>query len=341
MTRFIPILLIPVLVALAGSVYAIEAVPQEEGWSGYLRMGAGGVQAKTNMISGIDRFGIEMGNAKIDSLDSDPEAESFPVPQLSLNLNYTFSTQTQLFTGNSLEDIVQLDTVTVFGVRQQFSDRSILELSAVATPSFAPAQVWEDPYVVGEDREETDRISRGLRLEYDKILGTGFGLQYTQRETEIDDELSGSTQLGLSSAEAELLDREGDTRRLVVNYRFKPVGRSVYSLRVGASDIDLDGEAMSGDSNSVQLTYAHLGDRFITAISGTFSATDYDTRNPVFDKTRDDDSLGLALFVFDKGLFGSKDWWGQGSIVWVEQDSNIDFYDQNAIAIVLGVQRNF
>jgi hypothetical protein len=341
MTRFTSILLVPVLVAVAGSVYAIEAVPEEEGWSGYLRIGAGALQAKTNMVSGIDRFGIEMGNAKVDSLDDGPDSESFLLPQLNLNLKYTFETQTQLFTGNSLEDIVQLDTVTVFGVRQQFSDKSIFELSAVTSPAFAETQVWEDPYVVGEDREETDRTSNGLRLEYDKILGSGFGLQYTQRETEIDDELSGTTQLGLSSAEAELLDREGDTRRLVVNYKFKPVGRSVYSLRVGASDIDLDGEAMSGDSTSVQLTHVHLGDRYITAISGTFSATDYDTRNPVFDKTRDDDSLGLALFVFDKGLFDSKDWWGQGSIAWVEQDSNIDFYDQSVMAITLGVQRNF
>ena len=341
MTRFLSILLVHLLVALASSAYAIEAIPQETGWSGYVRMGAGGVQAKTNMVSGIDRFSIDIGNEKVDSLDDDPESESFPVPQLNLNLKYTFSTQTQLFTGNSLEDIVQLDTVTVFGVRQQFSDRSILELSAVASPSFAPAQVWEDPYVVGEDREETDRTSSGLRLEYDKILGTGFGLQYTQRETEIDDELSGTTQFGLTSAEAALLGREGDTRRLVVNYKFEPTGKGVYSLRVGTSDIDLDGEAMSGDLNSVQLTYAHFTDRFITAISGTVSNTDYDARNPVFGKTRDDDSLGLALFVFDKGLFDSKDWWGQGSIAWVEQDSNIDFYDQSVMAITLGVQRNF
>ena len=341
MTRFISILLVPVLVAVASSVYAIEAIPEEAGWSGYLRLGAGALQAETNMVSGIDRFGIDMGNKKVDSLDDEPDSESFPLPQLNLNLKYTFETQTQLFTGNSLEDIVQLDNVTVFGVRQQFSDKSIFEVSAVTSPALALAQVWEDPYVVGEDRDETDRKSNGLRLEYDKILGSGFGLQYTQRETEIDDELSGTTQLGLTGAEAALLDREGDTRRLVVNYTFEPTGKGIYSLRVGTSDIDLDGEAMSGDSNSVQLTYAHFTDRFVTAISGTFSQMDYDASNPVFGKTRDDDSIGLAVFVFDKGLFDSKDWWGQGSIAWVEQDSNIDFYDQSVMAITLGVQRNF
>ena len=341
MKRFLSILLLPVFAVMAGSAYAIEAIPEEAGWSGFLRLGAGGLKAETNMVSGIDRYGIDIGNDKIDSLDSSPDSETVPIPQANLNVAYTFSTQTQLFLGNSLEDVVQLDLVSIFGVRQQFSDKSILEFSTVTSPAAGPIQVWKDPYVVGEDREETDRSSFGLRLEYDRILGTGFGLQYTQRETEIDDEQSGTTQLGLSSAEAALLDREGDTRRIVVNYRFKPVGRNVYSLRVGRSDIDLDGEAMAGDSNSIQLTHVHLGDRYITALSGAIGTTEYDASNPVFGKTRDDDSLGLAFFVFDKGLFDNKDWWGQASIAWFEQDSNIDFYVQSSLAIILGVQRNF
>jgi len=341
MKRFLSILLVPVFVALAGSAYAIEAIPEESGWSGHVRLGAGGITAKTNMVAGIDRYSIEIGDSSIDSLDDSPDSESTPIPQINLNLKYTFATQTQLFLGNSLEDIVQMDLITLFGVRQQFSDRSIIELSAVATPSFGPAQTWEDPYVVGEDREETDRISRGLRLEYDKILGTGFGLQFTQRETEIDDELSGTTQLGLSDAEAALLDREGDTTSVAVNYTFKPVGRNVFSLRVGTSDDDRDGDAMAGDSNQVQLTYVYLGDRFITAINGSLLTKEYDARNPVFDKTRDDDGFGLALLLFDKGLFDSKDWWGQASAIYIEQDSNIDFYDSSAMAVILGVQRNF
>jgi len=341
MLRILPVLLLSALIMFAGSTYAIEAIPEEAGWSGHLRLGAGGFSSKTNMVSGIDRYGIDVGDAKIDSLDDSPSSESTPVPQLNLNLKYTFSTQTQLFLGNSLEDIAQMDLVSIFGVRQQFSDRSIVELSAVKSPSFGPVQVWEDPYVVDEDREETDRDSRGFRIEYDKILGTGFGLRFTQRETEIDDELSGTTQLGLSDEEAALLDREGDTTSVAVNYLFKPVGRNVFSLRLGVSDNDLDGEAMASDSTQLQLTYVYLGDRFVTAINGFLTTQEYDARNPVFGKTRDDDGFGLALLFFDKGLFDSKDWWGQASVIYIEQDSNIDFYDSSATAVIVGVQRNF
>jgi len=341
MVRYLQVLLLPVFITLTGTAYAIDPIPEEAGWSGLLRLGAGGLQAKTNMVSGVDRYGIEIGNSKLDSLNDSPDSESMFIPQLNLNLKYTFSTQTQLFTGNSLEDIVQLDTVSIFGVRQQFSDRSILEVSAVASPSFGPTQVWADPYVVGEKRKDTDRTSNGLRLEYDKILGSGFGLRYTHRETEIDKERSGTTQLGLSAADAALLDREGTTEQILGSYRFKPVGRNVYDLRLGLSADDIDGEAMSGDATEVNFTYAYLGDRYTMAVNAFIISKEYDASNPVFDKTRDDDTLGVAFFIFDKQMFDNKDWWGQASVVWVEQDSNIDFYDQSSAALVLGVQRNF
>lgn len=97
----------------------------------------------------------------------------------------------------------------------------------------APVQVWADPYVVGVDRVKTDRTSRGLRLEYDKILGSGFGVRLEQRETKIDNELSGTTGgLGLTAAEAELMKRSGDVKSLLAYYRFAPVGQcNLYQTR--------------------------------------------------------------------------------------------------------------
>jgi hypothetical protein len=126
MKRCSSILLVPVFAVIAGSACAIEAIPEEAGWSGHLRLGAGGFQSKTNLVAGIDKYGIETGDAKIDSLGDSPDSQSTPVPQVNLNLKYTFSTQTQLFLGNSLEDIVQLDLISIYGVRQQFSDRTFI-----------------------------------------------------------------------------------------------------------------------------------------------------------------------------------------------------------------------
>ncbi len=328
-------------ICLSGAANAIEPIPAEPGWSGFVTVGVGAVSAETNMVAGIDRYGIDIGNATINSLAAKPDSKSGGIPQVNLNINYTFSTQTQLFLGNSLENVVQFDTAAIFGVRQQFSDKSILELSLVSTPFVSPVQVWQDPYVVGVARQETDRTSRGPRIEYDRILGSGFGVRYTQRKTEIDAERSGTTQLGLSAAQAALLSREGDVKHAQVSYRFPRAGRNVFELRLGWLQEDLDGKAMSGDQYEVQLTHVHFGERFTLASNLFLAKQDYDALNPVFNRTREDETWGLGFVVFDRKLFDSKNWFGQATLVYHKQSSNIDFYEASSAIATLGVQYRF
>ena len=341
MKHTIKIAMLPAVFAVSSTLHAIEAIPTEPGWSGFVIIGVSSMDAKSNVIAGVDRYGIDISKPTISSLANEPESESQGMPQLNLNVKYTFASQTQVFIGNSMEDIVQMDTASVAGVRQQFSDKSILEFSFVSTPTFAPIQVWADPYVVGTPRVETDRTSRGFRLEYDKILGTGFGVQYTARETEVDNELSGTTQLGLPAAQAQLLNRNGDVTRLVAYYRFPRMGRNEFEVRLGHRVYDLDGEAMSGDQNEIQLTYAYLGDRFLFGGNVFFWTGEADAVNPVFGVTREDDTTGLAVLLFDRGLFNSKQWWGQAQAVWVNQDSNVNFYKASSTILSLGAQYRF
>lgn len=341
MTHKLKTVLLPALIAAAGSVHAIEPIPAESGWSGFVTIGASSLDAKSNMIAGVDRYGVDISKPTISSLANEPESESQGMPQFNLNVKYTFASQTQVFLGSSMEDIVQMDTASVAGVRQQFGDKSILEFSFVSTPTFAPIQVWADPYVVGTPRVETDRTARGARLEYDKILGSGFGVQYTARTVDIDNELSGTTQLGLPAAQAQLLNRNGDVTQLAVYYRFPRMGRNVFEVRLGHRVYDLDGEAMSGDQNQIQLTYAYLGERFLFGGNVLYWTGETDAVNPVFGVTREDDTTGIAMFLFDKGLFNSKQWWGQAQAVWIDQDSNINFYKASSTILSLGVQYRF
>lgn len=328
------------LLSAFDAAYGIEPIPEQPGWSGFVTAGAGVLDASTNMVAGIDVYGIDVGRPKISSLDDEPESRTLGLPQLNLNLNYTFATRTQLFFGNSLENVIQFDTATNFGVRQQFADRSILEVSAISSPVFAPVQVWQDPYVVGLARKETDRTSRGARIEYDRILGSGFGIRYAQRTTDIDRERSG-TALGLTADEAALLNREGDSKRLLVSYRFPAAGRNLFEVRLARLEDDLDGKAMSGEQDEFYLTHAYLGERFVLASNLFVAKQDFDAANPVFDKTREDDNWGLGFVLLDRKLFQSAKWWGQASFAWFEQDSNIDFYDASSMLFALGVQYRF
>ena len=341
MKRFVLMVSLLALVAMATAASAIEPIPAAPGWSGHVVVGGTSISAKTNMVSGISAYHVNIGKKTINSLSTEPESLNRGAPQLNLNLKYTFSTQTQLFLGNSVENVVELDRASVAGVRQQFSDKSILELSAVTTPYGSPLTVWEDPYVVGVERRETDRTSRGARIEYDRILGTGFGVQYTARTIEVENERSGTTQLGLPPAQAELLQREGKINRLVLSYGLPVSARNQLQIRVGRLTDDLDGKAMSGDQNEIQLTHTYLGDRFITSSTTFFWKEDFDAVNPVFAKTREDKTIGLAFFLFDRKIFNSKNWWGSFQAIWVDQNSNIDFYDASSLIVNLGAMYRF
>ena len=346
MKRVLQAVMFLVLIAMTGTAPAIEPIPATPGWSGFVIAGGTMIDAKTNMVSGISAYHVDIGKKTVNSLADEPESLTRGAPQLNLNLNYTFSTQTQLFLGNSVENVVELDRASTLGVRQQFADKSILELSLVTTPYGSPLTVWEDPYVVGVPRQETDRTSRGARIEYDRILGSGFGVQYTTRKVDVENELSGTTPgsaggQGLSAAQAELLKRDGNINRLSVSYRFPPAGRSQFQLRVGRLKDDLDGAAMSGDQNEIQLTHAYLGERFVTASNVFYWKEDYDAVNPVFNQTREDKTLGLAFFLFDTKIFSSKHWWGSFQAIWVNQNSNINFYDASSLIVSLGAMYRF
>jgi len=329
------------LVGMVSTANAIEPIPDQAGWSGFVTVGVASLTTKSNLIAGVDRFNLELGDKKINSLSDEPDANSAGMPQLNFSLNYTFAGRTQLFLGNSLENLVEFDRATIAGARQQFADRSIVELSLVSSPKLSPVQVWKDPYVTGVKRKETDRTSNGVRLEYDKILGTGFGVQYTQRKIDVDDEKSGTTQLGLPSDQAKLLKRSGDSKRLELAYTFPRKDRHVFKVSVAGLKQDLDGEAMSGNQTQGQLTHVYLGERFTLASNVFVGKQDYDKKNPVFNKDRNDDILGLGFVLFDKKIFNSKNWVGQGTLVWYQQDSNIDFYYQSSTFVGIGAQYRF
>ena len=129
------------------------------------------------------------------------------MPLINGEVTYTFAaSRTQLYFGNQLEDFIQFDFSTLLGVRHELGDKSLIAASYVF--SSVPTEVWEDPYLTNQRRSKTDRDSNGLRLEWDKIAGTGLGIQYTYRNIELDDEMSGQS-LRLSASEMDLLDREG------------------------------------------------------------------------------------------------------------------------------------
>ncbi|MCU7940752.1 MAG: DUF2860 domain-containing protein [gamma proteobacterium symbiont of Bathyaustriella thionipta] len=313
------------LIGFSGLSYALDPIPSEDGFSGYINLGVAGIKGETNMIAG-NSLG-DVGQKNIDSLTDSPDSESDSMPLLNGEVTYTFAaSRTQIYFGNQLEDFIQFDFSTLLGVRHELADKSLIAVSYVF--SSVPTEVWEDPYLTNQRRSKTDRESNGLRLEWDKIAGTDLGIQYTYRNIELDDELSGQS-LGLTASDMDLLDREGKVHNMEFRYKFNMGNGHSLQPKFNYIDRDMDGQAMSSDEWVLGLTHIYNSEQYSFITNLDWADADFDKKNPIYNKTRNDNRLGGSFTVVYKKPFGIKDWNLLGSIAYYDSDSNIDFYNTN------------
>ena len=166
MTGQIAILSIILIGSAAALAAAIDPIPEEGGFSGRISVGAGWTRTKTNMAAKTPL--TDLSSDRINSLFDEPDSESSAMPVFSGELRYTFAdTRTQLFLGGSLIDRLRFDLSQAAGVRQQYDEAGIFEGAFLF--SGLPTEVWEDPYITGTKREETDRTSTGGRFSWSRI----------------------------------------------------------------------------------------------------------------------------------------------------------------------------
>jgi len=317
---------------------AVDPIPAESGFSGFIRPGGGYMRYKTNMVASF--LGFDLSDKKNDSLDDTPDSQSTGIVLMPFSLQYTFaSTRTQLFLGTDLTDLIRFNYAQQFGVKQEIGRFGLLQGGILF--SSIPAKVWKDPYLLDKNRDETSRTSSGGRLAWDRIFGSNFQLQYTYRNIDISSEKSGDS-LVLTSSEKDRLDRNGDQHIGEVLYRFNFAKRHRLTPAFIYTRDDRDGDAMASDAYSFQLTYGFFADPFVLTLNGLIGTADYDKKNPIYDKTQDDDNYGLQGQLLYKNpwgwtLFGSNPMNFYVEAAYAYSNSNIDFYDQEAILATGGV----
>jgi len=335
-------LLAGVLLFTPNLAMALEPIPQESGVNGFIRFGVGVLNLSSNMTAGLKGvIDVDLAEERTDSLLDSPDSKTSGMASLNLELAYTLaSTRTQLFFGNALEDVVRFDLATQVGVRQELPDSSILALGYVF--SGFPTKVWKDPHVANLKRQETSRNSRGVRLTWDKILGTQLELQYTYRNIDINTEASGFI-LGLPYYQTRLLRRDGNVHTGEVLYRFNVAGKHWLAPAFFYTRDDRDGDAMSNDVFAGQLTYLYTGDPISVVVNGLIGYADYDKRNPIYNKTQEDTRYGIGAQVYYRSPFGWKPFGSEkfslfGQFGYFLDDANIDFYDTEAVIGLVGFQ---
>jgi hypothetical protein len=338
-TNFLTIAVLTIILLLGANLAtALDPIPKESGFSGFIRPGVGYLNFKSNMVASF--MGFDLSDEKINSLKDDPDSESTVLPLVPFSLQYTFAgTRTQLFLGTDLTDLIRFNSAQQFGVRQGIGKLGILQGGILF--SGTPAKVWKDPYVVDKNRNETSRESMGARLVWDRIFGSGLQLQYTYRDIDISSEKSGEF-LGLSSSQRDRLERDGDRHIGEVLYHFSLGKRHRLAPAFIYTNDDRDGKAMRNDAYDFKLTYGYLGDTFTFTGNASIGWADYDHKNPIYRKTQDDDRYGIQGTLYyknpwDWSLFGSNPMNFFIGAAFAKTDSNIDFYDQEAFLTSAGV----
>ncbi|MCP3940459.1 MAG: DUF2860 domain-containing protein [Desulfobacteraceae bacterium] len=339
-TKFLslPFCLALILLLTPLSALALNPIPKDSGFSGFVKLGGGVLHYKGNMVAGNDF--VDVSNDTIASVTASPDDETKGSPFFDGEIGYTFaSTRTQIILGSHLDDIARLENAQQLAVKQELPDKSLISLGVLFTG--VPTEVWKDPYLTNTPRQSTDRDSAGLKFAFDDILGTNFEFIYSYRHIEIDDEQSGNS-LALSSAQKDLLKRDGDNNKISLLYRFNIDKRHILEPGVSYLDQDRDGDAMSNDGYEFQLTYLYFGNPISFVATGMVGQADYDKENPIYGQTMDVDSYLLGFQVFYKEPFGWKPFDKAKfsvycGLAYYNEDANINFYDTRVIKADLGV----
>jgi hypothetical protein len=327
-----------IIVAIGFPALAIEPIPKESGFNGYIQPGAGYLNIKSNMVAKASF--LDLSDEEINSIFDEPKSESTAIITLPFEIAYTFaSTRTQLFLGSQLIDLLRFDFSQQLGVRQEIGSLGVLQGGVLF--GGIPTKVWKDPYVTGQKREDTSLDSAGARLVWDQILGSGLQLQYTYRKIDIGSEKSGEF-LGLVSSDRRRLDRNGDIHRGSLLYRFKFGQQQRLTPEFTFGYDDRDGGARTNNNYGAQLTYSYLGDPMSLVLNGYYSYADYEKSNPIYNKTQEDDAYGAGATVYYKNpwgwsLLGSKPMNFYVTGAYYTTDSNIDFYNEEIVLATAGV----
>ena len=334
--------LLALLAAIAPTfAAAIEPIPQTPGWRGFAVIGGGHADLRSNFVAGNGL--IDLGRPVIDSVNQRPRSDDTIYPLVTGELNYTFASGWQAFFGTLLEDAVTLDGVTQLGARKSLGEAGMLQGGFLF--SGIPTESWEDPYAEGVRRSETDRDSAGVRLQWDRVMGSALELTFSYRDISIDTERSGAGVLSVSCDAAcqALLRRDGDHYAFDVSYLYRLGALRNHLLRpmLRYSIDERDGDAVSGDAYRLQLSYVYVAQGYTLASNVAYGGSSRDERNPIFGEKTDSDRFAVDATLFYRLPAASGRWQAVASVLWGEDDSDVSFHDSELFMFSLGAMYRF
>jgi len=333
--EFLPAWLV---LTLSTGTLAVSPISDRQGWSGYLMLGAGHTDVESNTVVGNDF--IDGSGDTIGSIHDAPGSSGVVHVTGEGEVKYTLPGRNQIFLGGSMEDRLTLDFATQLGWRKQTTSAGIFQAGILL--SVVPLEVWEDPYLAGVGRKETNRNSTGARFVWGRILGSGFELTAQVRKIDLDEELSGTDPaLACNLACRSMLDRNGEQYQLRLSYTYNWRGRHGFRPQLRYRRESLDGDATARDAYSLQLTYSYVSATWIVVANVLYGESSFDEANPLYGIKQDAGNRALDTTVLYRLPTEHGRWQLAGGAFRTESDSDIDFHDNEISQLLFGVVYNF
>ena len=296
-------------------------------------------------ISGDALFGIGYINSDsflstanedpISDLQGDRPSGTKVIPTIIGRVTYTFEdTNQQIYLGINRQKAVRGSFAPELGYRFHTGEYQFFEVAIL--PGIQPSGVWEDPYLTGEKRRETDRHLTAIRARAEHIWGP-LSLEVAYGDSKIDQEESGVYE-NLLPDERAALDRNASVRYLGADLTI-PLGRG-FILRPSLFNFrnDAEGEAMSFDTYGGELGLLYRTGRHTIIGAFSYEQLDYDAVNPIFAGEREDRINNLfAIYSFAEP-FGFEDTTLTLILSDRTRDSDIRFYEEESFLFGGGIR---
>ncbi len=331
---------------LAATLFFSEAKAQgrdddfEPGLSGYLQLMVGGGTSESIADVSDD-------TKTIYSLDQGADSESSLGVRPMYKLAYTLENgATQFYVGTPEENFVEGNFLFEVGAKQKLAGGTILGLAWIPDLPLIDSEVWEDPFLLGSERQETDQDTQAFKLTAESIMGSPLTLRYGYGFRDIDDEMSGTYLASLPGStltrkDLDSLNRESDYHFFQAMYAFRLENGFTIRPQFGYLIGDADGDANSFDSYSGEISFFYPMQRWMLFGNLSVVVADYDAENPVFNETREDTTFGVNFGVGYREPFGFENWSVNLFTRYEQNDSNITFYDSTDAMAGVGLAWRF
>ena len=285
---------------------------------------AGTIGVGAIIINSGNNLNPKGSKERLDNLESGAERETTVVPPILVNAVWDVGEadgmKLYLSTTPPIDEVGGF--VIDIGGSYRIPEAGILDGSFFVSPF---AKVYENPYIVGVDRVETDTTKFGAQIGLNRIMGSGLRVKFIYLNDDVDDDIIGALDPTLA--------RDGSVYVLNMNYSFYPNETLEIRPRVGVYFGDYDGEANSYTKYKLGLEARYRLNKLMIVPRVFYSHSDYDEEHPIFNQTRENDGYGVSLMTTYMAPFNFKNWSTTALVSLSKGDSNIDFFDTEAVTI--------